>query len=122
MARLPGFTLIFAPEVIDPMDAIDLTMKRVPVADVEGQLATYLEECQRERPIVLTENGRAIAVLLAPRNEEDLERLILSHSPRFQAVLARSRQSIEAGKGLSRDEFWQAVEQRDGDNERPSKG
>src|SRR5947209_20010405 len=95
-------------------------MKRVPVADVEGQLSTYLEECQREGPIVLTDNGRAIAVLLAPRDEQDLERLVLSHSPRFQAVLEQSRQSIEAGKGLSREEFWQAVEQR-GQRKEPTK-
>ena len=96
-------------------------MKRVPVADVEGHLSTYVEECQREGPIVLTENGKAIAVLLAPRDEEDLERLVLSHSPRFQAVLERSRQSIDAGKGLSRDAFWQAVEQRDGEEGSTSK-
>jgi hypothetical protein len=75
---------------------------------------------QREGPVVLTDNGRAIAVLLAPRDEEDLERLVLSHSPRFQAVLEQSRQSIAAGKGLSRDEFWQTVEQRTG-GEEPSK-
>ena len=87
-------------------------MKRVPVADVEAHLSAYLEQCQREGPIVLTENGKAIAVLLAPRDEDDLERLILSQSARFQALLEQSRQSIEAGKGLSRDEFWQAVEQR----------
>jgi hypothetical protein len=64
-------------------------------------------------PIVLTDKGRAIAVLLAPRDDEDLERLVLSDSPRFQTVLEQSRQSIEAGNGLSREEFWQAVEQRD---------
>jgi antitoxin (DNA-binding transcriptional repressor) of toxin-antitoxin stability system len=97
-------------------------MKRVAVADVERQLSTYLEECQKEGPIVLMENGRAIAVLLAPRDEADLERLILSHSPRFQALLERSRESIEAGRGLSRDAFWQAVEQGDSEKETTSKG
>jgi prevent-host-death family protein len=96
-------------------------MKRVPVADVEGQLSSYLKECQREGPIVLTENGRAVAVLLAPLDEEDLERLVLSHSPSFQAILDQSRQSIEAGKGLSRDAFWQAVEQRAREKESTSK-
>lgn len=40
----------------------------------------------------------------------DLERLILAHSPRFQALLDRSRQSIKAGKGLSRDELWMVVQ------------
>ena len=41
-----------------------------------------------------------------------LENLILSRSPRFQALLDKSRQSIQAGKGLSRKEFWQAVAER----------
>jgi hypothetical protein len=43
---------------------------------------------------------------------EDLEQLVLSRSPRFRALLNKSRQSIKAGKGLPRDEFWQAVEER----------
>jgi hypothetical protein len=46
---------------------------------------------------------------LTPADDEDLERLVLSRSPRFQAMLNRSRQSIKSGKGLSRDDFWQAV-------------
>lgn len=41
------------------------------------------------------------------------QNLILARSPRFQGLLERSRQSIQAGKGLSRDEFWQAVAERD---------
>jgi len=40
------------------------------------------------------------------------ERLLLARSPRFQALLDRSRRSIRAGKGLSRDAFWQAVARR----------
>ena len=51
-------------------------------------------------------------MLLAPLDDDDLERLILAHSPRFQALLDKSRGSIKRGKGLLRDEFWQAVEQR----------
>ena len=47
----------------------------------------------------------------------DLERLMPRHSPRFQALLNRSRQSIEEGKGLSDDDFWVAVRKR-GKNER----
>lgn len=95
-------------------------MKRVPVADAAAHLSAYLEECQTEGPIVITQNEKTVAVLLAPRDEEDLERLVLAHSPRFQALLDQSRQSIKAGKGLSRDEFWQAVEQRSHDKEQAS--
>jgi hypothetical protein len=43
---------------------------------------------------------------------DDLERLVLGRSPRFQAVLERSRESIEAGKGLSEKDFWAAVRKR----------
>jgi hypothetical protein len=37
---------------------------------------------------------------------------MLCHSPRFQALLDRSRRSIKKGKGLSEREFWAAVRQR----------
>jgi PHD/YefM family antitoxin component YafN of YafNO toxin-antitoxin module len=87
-------------------------MKSVSVDEVESHFATYLEQSQTEGPIVITENGKAIAVLLRPENDEDLERLILGRSPRFQALLDQSRASIRAGNGLARDAFWAAVEQR----------
>jgi antitoxin (DNA-binding transcriptional repressor) of toxin-antitoxin stability system len=92
-------------------------MKRVAVADLGPQLTDHLEEWRAEGPVVLTEDGRPIALLLVPHDEEELERLVLSHSPRFQAVLEQSRRSIEAGKGLSREAFWQAVAVRAGEGE-----
>jgi hypothetical protein len=54
-----------------------------------------------------------VAVLLAPVDDNDLESLILARSPRFQGLLDKSRQSIQAGKGLSRQDFWRAVAERD---------
>jgi prevent-host-death family protein len=80
-----------------------------PLSDVKARLSAYLEECITGGPVIITRNGRAVAVLLAPADDEDLENLVLSRSPRFQAILNKSRQSIKAGKGLSRNDFWQAV-------------
>jgi len=88
-------------------------MRIAPLADVKARLSAYLDECQTDGPIIITRKGRAVAVLLAPVDDEDLENLILARSPRFRGLLERSRQSIQAGKGLSRDEFWQAVAERD---------
>lgn len=89
-----------------------------PLADVKARLSAYLDECSTEGPVIITRNGRAVAVLLAPADNEDLENLVLSRSPRFQAILKKSRQSIKAGKGLSRNDFWQAVAESQGkDNE-----
>ena len=82
------------------------------LADVKARLSAYLDECGVEGPIVITRNGKAVAVLLVPADDDDLERLLLGRSPRFQALLNRSRQSIKAGKGLSEKEFWAAVRDR----------
>ena len=87
-------------------------MKIAPLADVKARLSAYLEQCAAEGTIVITRNGKPIAVLLAPYDDDDLERLLLGRSARFQALLNRSRQSIKDGKGLSEDAFWKAVRQR----------
>ena len=87
-------------------------MKIASVADVKARLSAYLEECAAKGPVVITRNGKAVAVLVAPADDDDLERLILARSPRFQALLDKSRQSIKAGKGLSRKDFWETVARR----------
>lgn len=84
-------------------------MKIAPLADVKARLSAYLEESSTNGPVVITRNGKAVAVLLTPVDDEDLESLVLSRSPRFQAILNKSRQSIKAGKGLPREDFWQTV-------------
>ena len=87
-------------------------MRIAPLADVKARLSAYLDECGVEGPVVITRNGKPVAVLLAPYDEEDLERLMLARSPRFQALLNRSRKSIKGGKGLSERAFWDAARKR----------
>lgn len=87
-------------------------MKIAPLADVKARLSAYLDKCKTEGPVIITRSGKAAAILLAPKNEEDLERLILAHAPRFQALLTKSRRSIKAGNGVSHNEFWKTVAQR----------
>jgi antitoxin (DNA-binding transcriptional repressor) of toxin-antitoxin stability system len=87
-------------------------MRIAPLADVKARLSAYLDECGALGPLVITRNGKAVAVLLVPDDDEDLERIMLGRSPRFQALLNRSRKSIKEGKGLSETAFWDAVRQR----------
>src|SRR5215470_6437070 len=87
-------------------------MRIAPLADVKARLSAYLDECGAEGPAVITRNGKAAAVLLVPFDDDDLERLMLGRSKRFQAMLDHSRQSIREGKGLSEKAFWQAVRNR----------
>jgi prevent-host-death family protein len=88
-------------------------MKIVSLADVKAHLSAYVEQCEINGPVVITRNGKAVAILLAPVDDDDLESLILSRSPRFQSLLDKSRQSLESGKGLSKKDFWKAVAEHD---------
>jgi len=97
-------------------------MRIAPLADVKARLSAYLDECGAEGPLVITRNGKAVAVLLVPFDDDDLERLLLGRSPRFQALLERSRQSIKEGEGLSEDNFWEAVRKRARERKAAAKG
>jgi prevent-host-death family protein len=87
-------------------------MRIAPFAEVKAQFSAYVEQCETQGPIVITRNGKAVAVLLAPVDDDDLEGLLLARSPRFQNLLARSRESIRRGEGLSREDFWKTVAER----------
>src|SRR5262245_18813542 len=72
-------------------------MKLAFVADVKARLSAYLNESQ-QGPVVVTRNSRAVAVLLAVTDDDELERLVLAHSPKFQALWigpgARSKKRV----------------------------
>src|SRR6516165_1015068 len=83
-------------------------MKIASVADVKARLSAYLKDSQ-EGPVIVTRNGKPVAVLLAVTDEDELERLVLAHSPKFQALLDRSRRQIEETGGIPHDIFWREV-------------
>lgn len=87
-------------------------MRMAPLADVKARLSAYLDECRSEGPLLITRNGKAAAVLLVPKDEDDLERILLGRSAQFQTILDRSRRSIKAGKSLSERDFWSEVRKR----------
>jgi prevent-host-death family protein len=84
-------------------------MKIAPVADVKARLSAYIQECEAKGPIVVTRNGKAVVVMIAPDDDQDLERLLLGRSPALQALLRRSRKSLRSGQGMSSRPFWKAV-------------
>lgn len=83
-------------------------MKIASVADIKAHLSAYLKESQ-EGPVVVTRNGKAVAVLLAVTDDDELERLVLAHSPKFQALLDKSRRQIEETGGIPHEQFWHEV-------------
>jgi prevent-host-death family protein len=84
-------------------------MKIAPVADVKTHFSTYLEQCQ-EGPVIVTKNGRPVAVLNAASEDGELERLVLAHTPRFRHLLDAAEQRIQQGKGVKHEDFWMAFD------------
>ena len=84
-------------------------MRIAPVVEVKAKFSAYLEE-SKSGPIIVTKNGKAVAVLLAVKDDEEIERLILAYSPKFQAILQQGKAQIEAGESLGHEEFWEEVE------------
>jgi len=89
-------------------------MKVASIADVKARLSMYVHDAESTGPVVITRNGRAVAVLVAPDDEDDLERLLLSRSRRLQTLLEESRASLRAGEGVGHDELWDSVNENPG--------
>ena len=84
-------------------------MKIASVADVKAKLSAYLKASEDEL-VVITRNGKAIAVLLPVEDDAELERLVLAYSKQFQGVLQAARAEIADGKGISHKDFWKAID------------
>ena len=82
-------------------------MKIAPVADVKARFSNYLGQCTHG-PIIVTKNGRPAAVLVAVSDEEELERLVLAHTPKFMNLLDSAYSRMKKGHGIKHAEFWRA--------------
>lgn len=84
-------------------------MKIASVAEVKARLSSFLKASEAG-PVVVTRNGKAVAVLVGVANDDDVERLLFAHSPRLQAILDGADRRIDQGAGVGRDEFWHKVD------------
>ena len=77
----------------------------IPVSDLQRQAAQILSGLSDNQPIVITQRGRASAVLLSARRyaeiEEDLQML---DDLELLRMVEESKQDIQNGKTLSHDE------------------
>ncbi|HVA47755.1 MAG TPA: type II toxin-antitoxin system Phd/YefM family antitoxin [Pirellulales bacterium] len=80
-------------------------MKTASMGEVKSQFSAFVKACE-SAPVVVTRNGKPVAVLVGIEDDDEIERVLMANSPRLQAILAKSRQSIREGRGISRDELW----------------
>jgi prevent-host-death family protein len=87
-------------------------MKIAPVAELKAQFSAYLKSAI-EGPIVVTRHGKPVAVLLSIEDEDELERLVLAYTPKFQGILDAAREQIRETGGIGHEEFWGEVEEEE---------
>ncbi len=69
-------------------------MRVAQVGDFKARLSKFLAMAQREGAVVVTRHGRPAAIVVRPPDDpDDLERLLLAHNRRFQAVIRKSLKS-----------------------------
>ncbi len=93
-------------------------MNIVPLAEVKARFSAYIRKTQ-QGPVVVTKNGRAVAVMLNVKNDDDLERILLANSPRLQAILDDAEQRIRTTGGIKHADMWALIESQPQEKSRP---
>jgi prevent-host-death family protein len=85
-------------------------VKTASAAKIAAQFNEYLE-ASREQPVLVTRNGKPVAVLLAVQDKAEAEQLALGRSRSLRSILEEAHEQIQKGEGIPHDRFWREVEQ-----------
>jgi prevent-host-death family protein len=84
-------------------------MNIAPLADVKARFSAYIKQLQTS-PVIVTKNGKPVAVIMGISDEDDLERVMLAVSPKFQALLDKAEKRIQETGGVSHEDVWAQIE------------
>jgi prevent-host-death family protein len=93
-------------------------MKIASLAEVKANLSAFVKAVEEEL-VVITRNGKPVVVLLPMEDDEELKRLALACSTRFQAILTEARHHITTSGGVPHADFWREMEREHVDTEAP---
>jgi prevent-host-death family protein len=96
-------------------------MKIASIAEVKAHLSAYVNASEEEL-VVITRNGKPVAVLLPVEDDEELERLALAYSKRLQAILGEARHQITTTGGIPHADFWREMGCEPEDDDTPPAG
>ena len=84
-------------------------MKTASMTEVNSRFGDFLN-ASKDGPVVVTRNGKPVAVLVGEDDQEEIERLVMAYSPCLNAILDASFAKIKAGKGIRHEEFWARID------------
>jgi prevent-host-death family protein len=85
-------------------------VKTASAAMIAAEFNDYLE-ASREQPVLITKNGRPVALLLAVHDKDEAEQLAVGRPRSLRAILEQAHAQIENGGGIPHEQFWREVEQ-----------
>jgi prevent-host-death family protein len=85
-------------------------VKTASAAKIAAQFNDYLE-ASRDQPVLITRNGKPVAVLLAVQDRADAEQLAVGRARSLRSVFEEAHEQIQKGGGIPHDQFWREVEQ-----------
>ena len=68
--------------------------------------------------VIITRNGRPVAAIISVEDEDDLDSLMLAHSPRFQKLLAEADERVRRSGGIPLAEVKRRLAVRSSDDKR----
>jgi prevent-host-death family protein len=86
-------------------------MKTASAARVAAQFDIYLE-ASRTQPVLITRNGKPVAVLVAVLDKADAEQLAVRRTRSLRSVFEEAHAQLQKGGGIPHDEFWRQVAER----------
>jgi prevent-host-death family protein len=86
-------------------------MKIAPLAEVKDRLSAYIDAA-RESAIVVTRNGKPVALLTPILEDDDLDSLLLAHDRKFIRLLEQARERVRGGRYLTSEQFWRELRRR----------
>jgi prevent-host-death family protein len=85
-------------------------MKTASAAKIAAHFNEYLE-ASRDQAVLVTRNGKPVAVLLAVQDKAEAEQLAQSRPRSLRSVFEEAHKQLEKGGGIPHDQFWREVEQ-----------
>ena len=83
-------------------------MKTASAAKIAARFNDYLE-ASRDQPVLITRNGKPVAVLFAVHDKAEAEQIVGGRSRSLRSIFEEAHDQLEKGGGIPHDEFWREV-------------
>jgi prevent-host-death family protein len=85
-------------------------VKTASAAKMAAQFNEFLD-ASREQPVLVTRNGKPVAVLLAVQDKAEAEQLAMGRERSLRSVFQEAHVRLQKDGGIPHAQFWRDVEQ-----------